>query len=144
MYCSGGIRCEKASAYFKHKGFKKLFQLEGGIIEYARQVKKQNLENKFKGKNFVFDQRMAERISTDIISSCHQCGQSSDTHVNCANEACNLLFIQCDTCRETMDQCCSDECKKIISKPIEEQKVLRRVMKSEHKIFKKGRFQKKV
>ena len=76
MYCTGGIRCEKASAYFKHKGFKRLFQLEGGIIEYA-EGKKTNLENKFKGKNFVFDQRMAERISEDIISSCHQCGQSS-------------------------------------------------------------------
>ena len=142
MYCTGGIRCEKASAYFKHKGFKRLFQLEGGIIEYAREVKKQNLENKFKGKNFVFDQRMAERISEDIISSCHQCGQSSDTHVNCANEACHLLFIQCDACRETMDQCCSDECKKINSKPLEEQKVLRRGKKSERKTFTKGRFKK--
>ena len=142
MYCTGGIRCEKASAYFKHKGFKKLFQLEGGIIEYARQVKKHNLENKFRGKNFVFDQRMAERISEDIISACHQCGQSSDTHVNCANEACHLLFIQCDICRETMEQCCSNECKKINSKPLEEQKKLRRGKRIEHKIFKKGRFKK--
>ena len=144
MYCTGGIRCEKASAYFKHKGFKKLFQLEGGIIEYARQVKKQNLENKFKGKNFVFDQRMSERISEDIISTCHQCGQSSDTHVNCANEACHLLFIQCSTCRDTMDQCCSNECKKINSKPLAEQKELRRGKKIEKKIFRKGRFQKRV
>ena len=142
MYCTGGIRCENASAYFKHKGFKRLFQLEGGIIEYAREVKKQNLKNKFKGKNFVFDQRMAERISEDIISSCHQGGQSSDTHVNCANEACHLLFIQCDACRETMDQCCSDKCKEINSKPLEEQKVLRRGKKSERKTFTKGRFKK--
>jgi len=57
MYCTGGIRCEKASAYFKHKGFKNVYQLEGGIIEYARQVKTQGLDNKFIGKNFVFDQR---------------------------------------------------------------------------------------
>jgi UPF0176 protein len=63
MYCTGGIRCEKASAWMKHKGFKKVFQLNGGIIEYARQVKDQNLENKFIGKNFVFDERLGERIS---------------------------------------------------------------------------------
>ena len=65
MYCTGGIRCEKASAYYKHRGFKNVFQLEGGIIEYARQVESLGLENKFKGKNFVFDDRMGERISED-------------------------------------------------------------------------------
>ena len=73
MYCTGGIRCEKASAYYKHKGFKQVYQLEGGIIEYARQVEQLKLENKFKGKNFVFDHRRGERISEDIISNCHQC-----------------------------------------------------------------------
>ena len=144
MYCTGGIRCEKASAYFKHKGFKKLFQLEGGIIEYARQVKTLNLENKFKGKNFVFDQRMAERISDDIISSCHQCGHPSDTHVNCANEACHLLFIQCNSCREAMNQCCTTACMEINAKPLEEQKELRRGNKTENKIFKKGRSKEKI
>ncbi len=68
MYCTGGIRCEKASAWFKHRGFKNVFQLEGGIIEYARQVKAQGLENKFLGTNFVFDERLGEKISTEIIS----------------------------------------------------------------------------
>src|SRR6056300_1055596 len=97
MYCTGGIRCEKASAYFKHKGFKNVYQLEGGIIEYARQVKNQVLENKFVGKNFVFDERRGERISEDIIAQCHQCGAPCDSHVNCINEACHLLFIQCDS-----------------------------------------------
>ena len=96
MYCTGGIRCEKASAYFKHKGFKNVYQLEGGIIEYARQVKAQELENKFIGKNFVFDERRGERISEDVIAQCHQCGAACDTHVNCVNEACHLLFIQCE------------------------------------------------
>tara|TARA_B110000046_G_scaffold142000_2_gene148795 strand:+ start:1604 stop:2629 length:1026 start_codon:yes stop_codon:yes gene_type:complete len=144
MYCTGGIRCEKASAYFKHKGFEKLFQLEGGIIEYARQVKTLKLENKFKGKNFVFDQRMAERISDDVISTCHQCGSPSDSHVNCANEACHLLFIQCNACREAMDQCCTSTCQQINAKPLEEQKELRRGNKTEHKIFKKGRFKEKI
>ena len=106
MYCTGGIRCEKASAYYKHKGFKNVFQLEGGIIEYARQVKSERLENKFLGKNFVFDHRRAEKISEDIIANCHQCGNSCDTHVNCANEACHLLFIQCNDCSEKMENTC--------------------------------------
>jgi len=122
MYCTGGIRCEKASAYYKHKGFKNVFQLEGGIIEYARQVENQGLENKFVGKNFVFDHRRGERISEDIIANCHQCGNSCDVHINCANEACHLLFIQCEACGEAMEQCCSKECQEIIQLPYEEQK----------------------
>lgn len=142
MYCTGGIRCEKASAYYKHKGFKKVFQLEGGIIEYARQVENQGLENKFVGKNFVFDHRRGERISEDIIASCHQCGNPCDVHVNCANEACHLLFIQCEACGETMEQCCSKECQEIIQLPFEEQKELRSGTHNSNKIFKKGRSEK--
>lgn len=139
MYCTGGIRCEKASAYYKHKGFKQVYQLEGGIIEYARQVENQHLENKFKGKNFVFDHRRGERISEDVISSCHQCGQPCDEHVNCANEACHLLFIQCETCAEKMNHCCSDDCKTVHELPFEAQKALRRGKTVSNKIFKKGR-----
>lgn len=139
MYCTGGIRCEKASAYFKHKGFKNVFQLEGGIIEYAKQVKAQGIENKFKGKNFVFDERRGERISEDIISHCHQCGTPCDTHVNCINEACHLLFIQCETCREKMQECCSEACKTIVNLPEEEQKKRRKGLYNSNKIFKKGR-----
>ncbi|WP_046758552.1 oxygen-dependent tRNA uridine(34) hydroxylase TrhO [Kordia jejudonensis] len=139
MYCTGGIRCEKASAYFKHKGFKKVYQLEGGIINYARQVEAQNLENKFIGKNFVFDHRRGERISEDIIANCHQCGNPCDTHVNCANEACHLLFIQCESCAEKMDECCSYECKEVHSLPLEKQKELRKGKEVSNKIFKKGR-----
>lgn len=139
MYCTGGIRCEKASAYYKHKGFKNVFQLEGGIIEYTRQVKEKGLENKFLGKNFVFDQRRGERISEDVIARCHQCGKPCDTHVNCANEACHLLFIQCDECAEKMENCCSAECQDIIKLPYEEQKRLRAGKKNSNKIFKKGR-----
>jgi len=142
MYCTGGIRCEKASAYYKHKGFKNVFQLEGGIIEYTRQVKEQELENKFLGKNFVFDHRRGERISNDIISNCHQCGKPCDTHVNCANEACHLLFIQCEECATQMQNCCSDNCKEIIQLPYEEQKKLRRGKHNSNKIFKKGRIDK--
>ena len=139
MYCTGGIRCEKASAYFKHKGFKNVYQLEGGIIEYARQVKAQELENKFIGKNFVFDERRGERISEDVIAQCHQCGAACDTHVNCVNEACHLLFIQCEACQEKMDQCCSTACQEIAALPLEEQRELRKGQHNSNKIFKKGR-----
>lgn len=142
MYCTGGIRCEKASAYYKHKGFKNVFQLEGGIIEYTRQVKSEGLENKFIGKNFVFDHRRSERISEDVISSCHQCGKPFDTHTNCANEACHLLFIQCDECAEKMENTCSVECQDIIHLPFEEQKRLRKGTHNSNKIFKKGRSEK--
>ncbi|MBC8766975.1 rhodanese-related sulfurtransferase [Arenibacter sp. BSSL-BM3] len=139
MYCTGGIRCEKASAYYKHKGFKNVYQLEGGIIEYTRQVNNLNLENKFLGKNFVFDHRRGERITDDVIAHCHQCGNPCDNHVNCANEACHLLFIQCDACAEAMNQCCSVECKDIHELPYEEQKRLRKGKVVSNKIFKKGR-----
>ena len=139
MYCTGGIRCEKASAYYKHKGFQQVYQLEGGIIEYARQFEAKNLENKFMGKNFVFDHRRGERISEDVIAKCHQCGEPCDEHVNCANEACHLLFIQCESCAEKMHSCCSDSCKEIHALPYEEQKKLRKGKEVSNKIFKKGR-----
>ena len=139
MYCTGGIRCEKASAYLKHKGIKNVYQLEGGIIEYSRQVKEKKLKNNFLGKNFVFDERRGERISDDIVSNCHQCGEPCDTHVNCFNEACHLLFIQCERCRQRMKNCCSDECMNIIELSYEEQKKLWKGKHNSNKIFKKGR-----
>lgn len=142
MYCTGGIRCEKASAYYKHKGFKNVFQLEGGIIEYTRQVKSEGIQNKFIGKNFVFDHRRAEKITDDVIANCHQCGSPCDVHVNCANEACHLLFIQCKECSEKMETTCSIECQEIIHLPYEEQKKLRKGTHASNKIFKKGRSEK--
>ncbi|MFP9112801.1 rhodanese-related sulfurtransferase [Flavobacterium sp. RHBU_3] len=139
MYCTGGIRCEKASAFFRHKGFKNVYQLEGGIIEYTRQVKEENLESKFIGKNFVFDGRLGERITDDIISQCHQCGKPCDNHTNCANEACHLLFIQCDDCKASMHNTCSAECLEVIQLPEEEQKALRRGVNKGNMIFRKGK-----
>ena len=139
MYCTGGIRCEKASAYLKHKGIKNVFQLEGGIIEYTRQVSENDLKNYFIGKNFVFDERRGERISDDIVSNCHQCGKPCDSHINCINESCHLLFIQCDNCKEKMNSCCSNECMEIIELSFEEQKSLRKGKHNSNKIFKKGR-----
>tara|TARA_Y100000385_G_scaffold44037_1_gene40791 strand:- start:467 stop:1501 length:1035 start_codon:yes stop_codon:yes gene_type:complete len=139
MYCTGGIRCEKASAYLKHKGIKNVFQLEGGIIEYTRQVSENDLKNHFIGKNFVFDERLGERISDDIVSNCHQCGKPCDSHINCINDSCHLLFIQCDNCKEKMNSCCSNECMEIIELSFEEQKSLRKGKHNSNKIFKKGR-----
>ena len=140
MYCTGGIRCEKASAYYKHKGFKNVFQLEGGIIEYARQVEALGLENKFKGKNFVFDDRMGERISEDVIDRCHQCGEASDNHINCANDACHILFLQCEKCAATYEKCCSEKCRDFNRLPEEEQKEKRKGMEFNGTKFGKGRY----
>ena len=137
LYCTGGIRCEKASAYLKFKGFKNIYQLDGGIINYAHQVKNNNYKNKFTGKNFVFDNRLSENITNDIISNCHQCGTKSDSHVNCSNVACNLLFIQCKSCNELFRGCCSIECQKINNLSPEKQKNLRKGEKASKRIFKK-------
>lgn len=110
LYCTGGIRCEKASAYLKHHGFKDVNQLHGGILEYARKIKQLGLTSNFIGKNFVFDQRMGETVNGQVISQCHQCGGPCDVHVNCANNLCHLLYIQCSACAEKFEQCCSREC----------------------------------
>jgi len=144
LYCTGGIRCEKASAYFKHLGFEDVNQLHGGIIDYVRQVKNEGLENKFLGRNFVFDERMAERISEDIIANCHQCGKPFDLHTNCKNVACNLLFIQCPDCQEKMNNCCSEDCMNIVALPEDAQKELRKGHQKEYSkmLFKKGRYNK--
>ena len=142
MYCTGGIRCEKASAYFKHQGFKNVFQLEGGIINYAKQIKEEGLESKFIGKNFVFDHRLGERITDDIIAQCHQCGKPCDNHTNCLNDGCHLLFIQCDECKAAMENCCSTECQEITHLPLAEQVKLRRGKQVGNKVFRKGKSEK--
>lgn len=144
MYCTGGIRCEKASAWMKHTGFKNVFQLDGGIIQYTKQVKENGLENKFIGKNFVFDERLGERITEDIIATCHQCGAPCDDHTNCKNDGCHLLFIQCQACAEKFNGCCTNECKEIIALPEDVQKELRKGIDKGNQIFKKGRFNLKV
>lgn len=139
MYCTGGIRCEKASAFMLHKGFKNVFHLEGGIINYTNQVKEKGLSNKFHGKNFVFDQRLGERITDEIIAHCHQCGKPADTHVNCVNDACHLLFIQCEECKEKYENCCSKECHDFIHLPEDQQKELRKGIDKGRNVFNKAR-----
>ena len=111
LYCTGGIRCEKASAYLKNQGFYDVNQLHGGILEYARQIKAEGLQSKFVGKNFVFDERLGESVNGEIIAKCHQCGKPCDTHTNCENKGCHILFIQCPDCAKKHEGCCTPECK---------------------------------
>lgn len=125
LYCTGGIRCEKASSFLLHHGFKDVSQLYGGIIEYAQQVNHLGLPSKFIGKNFVFDERLGETVNWEVISHCHQCGKPADTHVNCANNDCHLLFIQCSECATKYEKCCSDECREITKLPLEARRELR-------------------
>ncbi|HZH63427.1 MAG TPA: rhodanese-related sulfurtransferase [Flavisolibacter sp.] len=139
MYCTGGIRCEKASAFMLHQGFKNVFHLEGGIINYVNEAKDKGLPLKFKGKNFVFDNRLGERVTEEIISKCHQCGSPADTHVNCANEGCHLLFIQCAACKEKWAGTCSRECFDFIQLPVEQQKERRKGIDKGSNIFNKSR-----
>jgi UPF0176 protein len=139
MYCTGGIRCEKASAYMLHHGFENVYHVEGGIINYARQAKEANLDIEFVGKNFVFDDRLGERITEDVIAQCHQCGDACDEHTNCANDACHLLFIQCENCKNIFEACCSEACFEENKLPIEEQKLRRANLDGGQKIFNKAK-----
>jgi UPF0176 protein len=126
LYCTGGIRCEKASSYLIKNGFNDVNQLQGGIIQYAHEIKSNNMESKFRGKNFVFDDRLGERITDDVLSFCHICGDSCDDHTDCKNDACHILFIQCEKCNKIYDGCCSKECQNFAALPIEKQKKLRK------------------
>jgi UPF0176 protein len=139
MYCTGGIRCEKASAWMLHNGFNNVFHLEGGIINYVRQAKELGLPLKFRGKNFVFDERLGERVTEEVIAHCHQCGKPADTHTNCNNNGCHLLFIQCASCALAFDGCCNAECKRVYHLPEEEQKKLRAGKDNGQMIFSKSR-----
>ena len=139
MYCTGGIRCEKASAFMLHHGFNHVYHLEGGVINYAREAKAKGLETKFIGKNFVFDDRLGERITEDIIAKCHQCGNPADTHTNCKNDGCHLLFIQCEDCARQFDGCCTVECKDVYNLPIEAQIELRKGIDKGMMVFNKSK-----
>lgn len=139
MYCTGGIRCEKASAWMKHNGFEKVYHLEGGIINYVHKAKEKGLPLKFHGKNFVFDERLGERVTDEVISHCHQCGKPCDTHVNCKNDGCHLLFIQCDDCAKRYNGCCSTDCMHELQLPEAERKELRKGKQNGQKIFNKSR-----
>ena len=113
MCCTGGIRCELYSALLKQEGFEHVYQLDGGIIGYGLAVG----DAHWKGKIFVFDDRLAVPIRADekeqicgIISHCLHCQGPSDVYYNCANMDCNALFLCCPTCAEKHAACCSAAC----------------------------------
>jgi UPF0176 protein len=109
MYCTGGIRCEFASALLRKEGFEHVFQLKGGVIDYGLE---QGADH-WKGKLFVFDDRLAVPISGEErapISSCSHCGCANDVYFNCANMDCNELFLCCLHCLHQHKGCCSSSC----------------------------------
>jgi UPF0176 protein len=109
MYCTGGIRCEIYSAVLKEKGFENVYQLDGGIINYG--LKEGN--NKWRGKLFVFDDRLTVPITdgeSQVISKCHECGCLTDSYYNCANMDCNKLYLCCHDCLQQLEGCCCKEC----------------------------------
>lgn len=139
IYCTGGIRCEKASAWMLYNGFKNIYHIEGGIIQYVRQARENMLPIKFTGKNFVFDARLSERITNDIIAYCYQCSTSCDNYTNCNNKRCNLLFIQCMSCKKQYNGCCSVNCTEELAFPAKEQRTIRIGNKTSIKIFNKAK-----
>ncbi len=110
MYCTGGIRCEKASAYLKKDGFENVFQLKNGIVNYLRHVKENQIDSKFKGSNYVFDERMAEGTNAEKLASCQHCNTPHQIHSNCGHIHCHILMVQCPSCAEKFDGCCSESC----------------------------------
>lgn len=130
LYCTGGIRCEKASAWLLHKGFSDVRHLRGGVIDYARQACDENIPNRFRGKNFVFDDRLGERISNEVISTCHLCArEKSDTHYHCRNEICHVLFLGCGKCVDRYGGYCSNSCRLIDKLPDWVKKTIARLKK---------------
>jgi len=140
LYCTGGIRCEKASAWLRHNGFKDVKHLKGGIIDYKHQVEREGLPNRFRGKNFVFDERLGERIGHDIISNCHLCSvEKSDTHYHCQNQVCHILFIGCDSCVASKKGYCSFWCQTFDKLPEDLKKTYARV---QNRFFRPSQFKK--
>ena len=141
LYCTGGIRCEKASAWLRHNGFKNVKHLKGGIIDYKRQVEEEGLSNKFRGKNFVFDERLGERIGEEVISFCHLCGhEKSDRFIHCKNQTCHVLFLCCERCEQKKKGYCSYKCMTFDALPVKVKKFLsRNNYKKKMEQFKKHR-----
>lgn len=108
-YCTGGIKCEKASALLLHHGFKDVYQLHGGIIKYGKEAGGKD----FEGKCYVFDNRIAvdvNSVNPKVISACYNCGTTTPKMINCANPECNEHITQCDECGDKLQGCCSQQC----------------------------------
>lgn len=112
MYCTGGIRCERASAYLNEKNVaKKVYQMEGGIHRYVEHYP----DGFFRGKNYVFDGRIAVRVNDDILASCTLCSTPCDDYYNCLNALCNEHFIACTECIEKLGNTCSEKCQTLLA-----------------------------
>ncbi len=110
-YCTGGIRCEKVAAHLVQKlGYTNVMRLNGGIVNYASHCRETQLRSKFLGLNYVFDERMAERITNDSLAQCEMCASPVNSHVNCANVHCHTRFLQCHICSALNEGCCSKGC----------------------------------
>ena len=110
-YCTGGIKCEKASNFLLNKGFNNVYQLEGGIIKYSKEVGGEN----FDGKCYVFDERIGievNKVNPKVISKCYGCNTDCDVMVNCMNNLCNRHMSMCKDCYYNFDTCCSLKCSK--------------------------------
>lgn len=109
-YLLGGIRCSKAGAILLSNGFKSVNVLKGGITAYGRFISSNpSIKSLYKGRNFTFDKRLGEPITNDMVAQCHTCGKPCDTHTNCRNKTCNLLFIQCQECKVTLNRTCGSK-----------------------------------
>lgn len=140
LYCTGGIRCEKASAWLKHQGFTNVKHLKGGVIDYKHQVEEQGLPNHFQGTNFVFDERLGERIGDEVISHCHLCNKNkTDQHYHCKNQVCHVLFLGCDDCVAHKNGYCSKRCELTDRLPASWKKAFARMM---NRHFKPAQFRK--
>ncbi|KAI8323184.1 Rhodanese-like protein, partial [Martensiomyces pterosporus] len=109
MYCTGGIRCSVAGAILKSEGYENVKTLQGGVIAYGRHIREQENGQEsslYHGKNFTFDKRLGEEVTSEVLAKCDQCGGPCDTFTNCANTSCNLLFIQCPDCAAKHDHTC--------------------------------------
>ena len=135
MYCTGGIRCEKASAYLRQHGFSDVRQLEGGILGYVRDIRNKGLPSRFHGRNFVFDGRLGEKVTDEILAQCFICGAPADEHQNCADTACHRLHIRCPACAERLQDCCSEDCLAAKQLPEDQHLERRRRLAAEREIF---------
>jgi UPF0176 protein len=115
-YCTGGIRCEKASAYMVEKGFKDVYQLDGGIVNYIKKFP----DTFWEGGMFVFDERRVvvpnNKEEIKHIAHCHFCGEPTSYYINCHNQDCDKIIVSCHNCKLENDYCCSEECQQSLNK----------------------------
>ncbi|MEN9362609.1 MAG: hypothetical protein RL095_4144 [Verrucomicrobiota bacterium] len=139
MYCTGGIRCEKASAYLRQHGFSDVRQLDGGILGYVRGIRENGLPSRFHGRNFVFDGRLGEKVTDEILARCFICGAPADEHQNCADTACHRLHIRCPDCAHRLKDCCSEDCLASLDLPEAQHLERRRRLAAEREAFYQSR-----